>query len=351
MIIIIMFIFGESSIKGFATMLIITVIITMFTMVWLTRVLLKLFVKTNYFNDKTSLFINVKSSDIPDVSKNEKVKVIPFKGFNFFKYTKPFIALSIVVIVAGIISLGVRGINLGVEYQAGSDISIATNKDVTKKELARDLDKLGLGNESIMINDDEVSIRISDVLDGDKVDEVTSYFEEKYDAKTNIGVISNVVKQELVKNAILSVVIALIGIILYISVRFKFSYAVGGVISLFHDVLIVCALFAVFHLEVSSMFIEAILTIIGYSINDTIVTFYRIREELSKIDYKKLTKQEVWSVSNRSVCETFVRSLHTFITTLIPLLISVTNSVCSPCIFILITLFPFASVITSYVDI
>ena len=318
---IIMFIFGESSIKGFATMLIITVIITMFTMVWLTRVLLKLFVKTNYFNDKTSLFINVKSSDIPDVSKNEKVKVIPFKGFNFFKYTKPFIALSIVVIVAGIISLGVHAINLGVVYQAGSDISIATNKDVTKKELARDLDKLGLGNESIMINDDEVSIRISDVLDGDKVDEVTSYFEEKYDAKTNIGVISNVVKQELVKNAILSVVIALIGIILYISVRFKFSYAVGGVISLFHDVLIVCALFAVFHLEVSSMFIVAILTIIGYSINDTIVTFDRIREELSKIDYKKLTKQEVWSVSNRSVCETFVRSLHTFITTLIPIVI------------------------------
>ena len=318
---VIMFIFGESSIKGFATMLIITVVITMFTMVWLTRLLLKLFVKTNYFNDKTNLFINVKSSDIPDVSKNEEVKVIPFKGFNFFKYTKPFITLSVIIIFAGIIALGVRGVNLGVEYQAGSDISITTSQDVTKKGLSQDLDKLKLDRQSITINDDEVTIRISDVLDGDKVEEVTNYFEDKYDAKTSIGVISNVVKQELVKNAILSVIVALIGIILYISVRFKFSYAVGGVVSLFHDVLIVCALFAVFHLEVSSMFIVAILTIIGYSINDTIVTFDRIREELSKVDSKKLKKADVWDISNRAVCETFVRSLHTFITTLIPIVI------------------------------
>ena len=318
---VIMFIFGESSIKGFATMLIITVVITMFTMVWLTRLLLKLFVKTNYFNDKTNLFINVKSSDIPDVSKNEEVKVIPFKGFNFFKYTKPFITLSVIIIFAGIIALGVRGVNLGVEYQAGSDISITTSQDVTKKGLSQDLDKLKLDRQSITINDDEVTIRISDVLDGDKVEDVTNYFEDKYDAKTSVGVISNVVKQELVKNAILSVIIALIGIILYISVRFKFSYAVGGVVSLFHDVLIVCALFAIFHLEVSSMFIVAILTIIGYSINDTIVTFDRIREELSKVDSKKLKKADVWDISNRAVCETFVRSLHTFITTLIPIVI------------------------------
>lgn len=318
---IIMFIFGESSIKGFATMLIITVVITMFTMVWLTRLLLKLFVKTNYFNDKTNLFIHVKASDIPNVSKGEEVKVVPFKGFNFFKYTKPFISLSIVIIVAGIICFGVRGINLGVEYQAGSDISIATSEDVTKKELSRDLDKLKLDEESITINNDEVTIRISDVLDGDKVEEVTDYFENKYEAKTSIGVISNVVKQELVKNAILSVIVALIGIILYISIRFKFSYAVGGVVSLFHDVLIVGALFMIFHLEVSSMFIVAILTIIGYSINDTIVTFDRIREELGKVEAKKLMKDKVWEIANRSICETFVRSLHTFITTLMPIIV------------------------------
>ena len=115
--------------------------------------------------------------------------------------------------------------------------------------------------------------------------------------------------------------IALLGIILYISVRFKFSYAVGGVVSLFHDVLIIFALFTIFHLEISTMFIVAILTIIGYSINDTIVTFDRIREELGKVEDKKLTKKMIWDVSNRAICETFVRSLHTFITTLMPIII------------------------------
>ena len=141
---VIMFIFGESSIKGFATMLIITVIITMLTMVGLTRLLLKLFVKTNYFNTRTKLFINVKAEDIPDVSKNEEVKVVPLKNFNFFKYTKPFIALSVIIVVLGAIMFGVRGLNLAVEYQSGSDISIVSNEKLTEKELTSDLDELGL---------------------------------------------------------------------------------------------------------------------------------------------------------------------------------------------------------------
>ena len=318
---VIMFIFGESSIKGFATMLIITVIITMLTMVGLTRLLLKLFVKTNYFNTRTKLFINVKAEDIPDVSKNEEVKVVPFKNFNFFKYTKPFIALSVIIIVLGAIMFGVRGLNLAVEYQSGSDISIVSNEKLTEKELTSDLDELGLEKQDITISSDDVTIRVDDVLDGDQVDEVTNYFEDKYEAKTNVSVISNIVQQELVRNAILSVLIALLGIILYISVRFKFSYAVGGVVSLFHDVLIIFALFTIFHLEISTMFIVAILTIIGYSINDTIVTFDRIREELGKIEDKKLTKKMIWDISNRAICETFVRSLHTFITTLMPIII------------------------------
>ena len=79
---IIMFIFGESSIKGFATMLIITILVTMFTMVFLTRTILKIFVKTEYFNDKTNLFINIKAKDIPNVSKNETIKPNKFSNIN-----------------------------------------------------------------------------------------------------------------------------------------------------------------------------------------------------------------------------------------------------------------------------
>ena len=318
---IIMFVLGESSIKGFATMQIITVAVIMVTMVGLNRLLLKLFVKTNYFNDKTRLFINVKAEDIPNVSKNEEIKVVPFKNFNFFKYTKQFIGLSIIILVFGVVMFFVQGLNLSVEYQSGSDIAIVTKENLTEKNLNKDLEKLGLEKRNINIAKDETNILVNDVLEGDEVDKVTNYFEEKYDAQTNIGVVSNIVQKELVKNAIISVLLSLLGIILYISIRFKFSYAVGGVVSLFHDVLFILALFIVFRLQISTMFIAAILAIIGYSINDTIVTFDRIREELGNVPEKKMTKERVWKVTNRAVCETFVRTLHTFLSTLIPIVI------------------------------
>lgn len=318
---IIMFIFGESSIKGFATMQIITVAIIMVIMVGLNRLLLKLFIKTNYFNDKTKLFINVKPENIPDVSKNEEVKVVPLKNFNFFKYTKQFVGLSIIILVLGVVMFLVQGLNLSVEYQSGSDIAIVTEEKLTEKALNKDLKELGLEKRDIEITKDETNILVNDVLEGDEVDKVTNYFEEKYDAQTNIGVVSNIVQQELVKNAILSVLLSLLGIIIYISIRFKFSYAVGGVVSLLHDVLFIFALFVVFRLQISTMFIAAILAIIGYSINDTIVTFDRIREELASVPEKKLTKEVVWQVTNRAICETFVRTVHTFLSTLIPIVI------------------------------
>ena len=270
-------------------MLIITVLVTMVTMVFLTRSLLKIFVNSNFFNDKTKLFINIKKEDIPDVSKNEEAKPNMFNKVNFFKYKKIAIAISLIIIIIGSIMIGVKGLNLGIDYRAGTDVTIVTDKDVSKKALEADLSKLKLKDSSIDIGTDEISIRIDDALDGDKVKETNNYFEEKYDAKVNIGVVSNLVQKELIKNAILSVLIALIGIILYVSIRFKFSYAVGGVIAL-----ILFALFALTRFEVSSMFIAAVLAIIGYSINDTIVLFDRIRENINEYgNSKKMTSEKL----------------------------------------------------------
>lgn len=317
---IIMFIFGESSIKGFATMLIITVIVTMFTMVFLTRILLNLFVKTDYFNDKTKLFIGVKKEDIPNVSKNEKVKKVPFAKVDFLKNRKLFAGVSAIIILVGAVTIGFCGLNLGIDYRAGSDITIATDKNLTKKQINGDLSELKLKSSDITIGDEETVIRIDSALDGDKVKEVNTYFEDKYDAKVNIGVVSNVVQRELIKNAILSVLLALVGIILYVSFRFKFSYAVSGVVALLHDVLIMIALFGIFNIEVSSMFIAALLAIIGYSINDTIVTFDRVREKLKNEDESKLSYDEFYDLCNTSIRETFGRTINTTITTLIPVI-------------------------------
>ena len=318
---IIMFNLGESSIKGFATMLIITVVVTMFTMVFLTRTLLKLFVKTNYFNDKIKLFINVNKEDVPDVSKNEEVKPNRFSKINFLKHRKICMGISLLIIIVGCIFLGVKGFNLSIDYKTGTDITVVTDKKISKDNLNSDMKKLGLKASSITISDDESSIRIDDALDGETVKKVNNYFEEKYDAKVNIGVVSNIVQKELVKNAILSVLIALIGIIVYVSIRFKFSYAVGGTLALIHDVLIMFSVFAIFRFQVSSMFIAAVLAIIGYSINDTIVSFDRIRENLKNEDGKKMTEEKLEEITNRSIQETFTRTIYTTVTTLLPVIV------------------------------
>jgi len=316
---IIMFIFGESSIKGFATMLIITIIVTMFSMVYITRLLIKLFVNTKYFDDKTNLFINVKKKDIPNIEEKEEQKVYPFKNVEFLNKGKHAIILSSIIIIVGFIFIGVRGLNLGIDYKSGTDIVIYSDKTITEKQLKSDLKELSLDSSTITITDSEVDIQIEDTLDGDKVKEVNSYFEDKYEASVNIGVVSNVVAKELLKNAILSVLIAFIGIIIYVSIRFKFSNAVGGVLALVHDVLIIVSLFAIFNFEISSMFIAAILAIIGYSINDTIVLFDRIRENLSNYN-KKLNKENFHDIVNTSVQETFSRTIYTTLTTMIPVI-------------------------------
>lgn len=316
---IIMFIFGESSIKGFATMSIISVIVTMFTMVFITRMIMGWFVKTGWFDNKTNLFISVKKKNIPNVSKNEEVKVVPFKNVDFLKYSKFAIIFSAVVILVGGAIIGTKGLNLGIDYKSGSSIVIMTDEDVTKKDIKADLKELGLTESKIDFVEDEIDIRVDVAMDEEQVKSTNSYFEDKYDAKVNIGVVSNIVQKELVKNAILSVLVALIGIIVYVGIRFRLSYAVAGVLTLVHDVLFVFALFAMFNYEISSMFIAAILAIIGYSINDTIVNFDRIRENLNKKGSKKITKEMLREEVNLSIRQTFDRTIYTTLTTLLPI--------------------------------
>ena len=316
----IMFEFGESSIKGFATMLMITVIVTMFTMVFLTRVIMKLYVKGGYFNDKTNLFIGVKKKDIPNVQKGEKIKKQPFGKVNFFKYSKFFVILSALLILAGGIVIGTKGLHLGIDYKSGTSITIVSDMNVTENNIKNDLKKYKLNVTSFEESKDEVLVTVDEALSGEQVKSINKTLEDKYSAKVNIGVVSNVVQKELVKNAILAVIISLLGIILYISIRFKFSYALGGIAAILHDVAIMFVFFAFTRLEVSSMFIAAVLAIIGYSINDTIVLFDRFREELGKIEEKKMTKELLVETCNKAIQVTFNRTLFTSITTLLPII-------------------------------
>lgn len=299
---IILFILGESSVKGFATMLMISIITTLFVMVFLVRKMLNKLVETNYFDDKQNLFIGIKNKEI--------------KG-NFVKNGRIIIMVPIVIFIAGIISLTTNKLNLGVEFKGGTSITIKSNDVINVENIKIDLEKLNYNIIAIdEIDEKTIDVSISDSLNEEQIIKTENHLNETYNASTDIGVISNVVKQELIKNAILSVIIAMITIIIYISIRYQFSYAISGIIALIHDLFMMITVFSLFNLEVSPMFIAALLSIIGYSINNTIVTFDKIKENLKDKNIKK--KEDLQIVVNESIQNIFSRSIITTLTTLIP---------------------------------
>lgn len=306
---IILFIFGESSIKGFATMLIISIIVTILIMVFLNKYILSLFVDTNYFNEKLNLFIGMSKKKI----KKKK------KEFEFVKKRKYILLTSLSIIVIGLSFNLIKGMNLGVDFSGGSDISISSNIKI--EDIKTYLKENNYTISKVEKYEDKTSIIINEVLSKEESDTFKADFKDKYNTDIEIYTVSNVVKKELIKNGIYSLIIASIGIIIYVSLRFKFNYAISGIITLIHDVLITLIFFIVFHLEINSMFIAAILTIIGYSINDTIVTFDRIRSNYKKEKINKNNVLELDKIVNKSINDTLFRSILTTVTTIIPVII------------------------------
>ena len=306
---IILFIFGQSSVKGFATMLIISIIVTFIVMVYLNRYMLKLLVNTSIFEGHTRLFINYRES-----KKERKL--------DFVKYKKlTFIIVSLIIIVGGIFIYN-KGLNFGIDFKGGSTIEINSNSKLNEKDIQKDLSELNYKTEKIeMIDSTTAYITIKDVLNNEETTKVENYFNEAYDATTSVGAISNQVKKDITRNAIKALIYACIGMIIYITIRFKFSYGMSAIIALVHDCLMVIIGFALLRLEVDSMFIAAILSIIGYSINNTIVIFDRIREN-KKLLYKNKIKKydDLKDIVNTSLNQTINRCIITTVTTLFPVI-------------------------------
>ena len=315
---IIMFILGESSVKGFATMLIITIITTIITMVYLTKYILKFFVKTKLFDQKLGLFIGINKNKI----KKDKSIHIPFEKVNVVKHKFKFIGMTLILLLAGAIIFLTTGANYGVDFSGGTSITIANSANSSERELT----DLILNNEyhieKTKISDKEITITISEVLEKEAITNLTSTLKDDYNLDSDIYVVSKVVKQELVKNALKSLLIASIGIIIYIAIRFRFNYAISGIVALIHDVVFTFLFFSVFKIQIDSIFVAAILTIIGYSINDTIVTFDIVRETY-KTKYKNniTDPKELDELVNLSIRRTLTRTILTTITTIIPVII------------------------------
>ncbi|MGM9923735.1 MAG: protein translocase subunit SecDF [Bacillus sp. (in: firmicutes)] len=316
----VMFYFGTSSVKGFATMLIISIITGIFTNVFVTRLLLTLCVDSGLL-DKRPGWFGVKKKDIHPIHKSVDVLSLPtkFDRLDFVSKRKIFYTISSVVTIIGIIFLFVFKLNLSIDFTSGTRLEITADQPFTAEQVEKDLKALKISDDDIVLSGDknEVAVvRTQDVLDKAEILEVKDYFKDKYNHEPNISAVSPTVGKELAKNAFISVLIASLGIILYVSIRFEWRMGLPAVIALLHDAFFIITLFSVLRLEVDLNFIAAILTIIGYSINDTIVTFDRVRENMRK-KRKIKTVAELEEIVNVSTRQTMMRTINTILTVLI----------------------------------
>ncbi|AIQ48882.1 hypothetical protein R70723_25450 [Paenibacillus sp. FSL R7-0273] len=236
---------------------------------------------------------------------------------DYVHWSKYFFSFSIVLTVLGVVFLGFLGLNYSVDFKAGSNVDVSLTKSITQAELQPALDSLNFEHApSITFGESRVNIRYDEVLENEQSEALKAEI-SKLDpqASYEINTVDTEMARELARNAIYSVLLSSLGIIIYVSIRFEWRFALASIVALLHDAFMVVAVFSIFRLEVDITFIVAVLTIIGYSINDTIVIFDRIRENLRF--GKQKTYEDLKVLVNKSISQTLMRSLYTAFTVFI----------------------------------
>ncbi len=240
--------------------------------------------------------------------------------FDIIKHRKKIFIITLLIMAVMVTSLVVRGLNLGVDFVSGTRLDIHVKPNANLEQARGILQDLGYQNPNVRVGGSEnefIFFRLSDTVDTNQINRIQSAFSEAYQTKVNIQeqTVSPIIGQETAMNAIKAVLIASLFIIIYISIRFEYRFAVAAVFALFYDALFIVGAFSLLQIEVDLVFIAAILTIIGYSVNDTIVIFDRIRENLDLVKPKK--RDELAKVVNDSINQTLVRSLNTALTVIL----------------------------------
>ena len=248
------------------------------------------------------------------------------RQFDFLGKIKIFLPISLALIVISVIVLipGVRGLRMGIDFTGGMEFTVLFTEAVDTAEIRNALSDIYAGDTDLatsVIQDAEGNKKIitMQIDDSDTADDIVTMLQRNFpvqDAGISRRLIGQQVSRELAEKGWQSILLALVAILVYISWRFRLRYAIGAVAAILHDVLIALGLFAIFQVEVNLATIAAFLTIVGYSLNDTIVIYDRIRENL-KLEKRK----SVFEVINHSVNQSLSRTLNTSITTLIPVII------------------------------
>ena len=243
-------------------------------------------------------------------------------NLNFVSYFKRLNLLSILMILISLIFIIFNGLNYGIDFKGGTIIEIRIeNKNINVSNIRESLNKVNLGDINVKNFGEERDflIKIEEKLKDNKlvISEIKETLNKDLNEEVNYRRIESVgpkVSAELLKSGIISIGLALLVMLFYIWFRFEWQFSLGSIIALFHDVIITLGIFSILSIEINLSIVAAVLTIVGYSMNDTVVIYDRIRENLSK--YNKL---EIDQISNLSVNETLSRTLITSVTTLLAL--------------------------------
>ncbi|MDA7573117.1 protein translocase subunit SecF [Candidatus Pelagibacter sp.] len=240
---------------------------------------------------------------------------------NFNKFYKLFNLVSMSLVIISILLLLFKGLNFGVDFKGGTLIELrTTDKKIEISTLRNSFNKMNLGDVNIKKfgNDNDFLIKFEKKSDKSNFIEII-----KKDLTNSIGNsfnfrrVENVgpkVSSELLKSGIIAIALSLAAMLFYIWIRFEWQFSLGAILALFHDVIITLGVFSLFSLEINLSIVAAVLTIVGYSMNDTVVIYDRVRENL-----KKFSDIKIFELTNISINETLSRTIITSITTLLAL--------------------------------
>tara|TARA_B100000401_G_scaffold295416_1_gene202535 strand:- start:186 stop:1067 length:882 start_codon:yes stop_codon:yes gene_type:complete len=239
---------------------------------------------------------------------------------NFNKFFRLFNILSVVLIICSILLLIFKGLNFGIDFKGGTLIELRTNdKNINVSSLRDTLNSMNLGDINVKKfgNESDFLIKIENT-DKDTIKLFKENLTELSGTSFNFRRVENVgpkVSTELLRSGIIAIGLSLAAMLFYIWIRFEWQFSLGAILALFHDVLVTLGLFSLFSLEINLSIVAAVLTIVGYSMNDTVVIYDRVRENL-----KKFSDIKIFELTNISINETLSRTIITSATTLLALI-------------------------------
>ena len=239
----------------------------------------------------------------------------------FNKYYNQFNILSVSLVVVSLFFLIFKGLNFGIDFKGGTLIELRSNDNKINVSSLRDnLSQMNLGDVSVKKfgNDTDFLIKFENNENKNVIEEIKKNLDKSYGNNFNFRRVENVgpkVSAELLRSGVIAISVALALMLIYIWIRFEWQFSLGAILALFHDVIVTLGLFSLLGLEINLSIIAAVLTIVGYSMNDTVVIFDRVRENL-----RKYADIKIFELTNISINETLSRTLITSITTLLALL-------------------------------